>query len=297
MGVGIVLVRSSLDTRLRSPDDLKRLGITPLGIIQRMQKKVRKGFPSVMHTGAGKAFDPHLVAYHNPLLSDAEGYRHLRTAIQDIVDKDPLGVIAITSANPQEGKSTIAANLAVSFALMEGGCLLIDADLRRPTIHQIFGLQRGPGLTHVLADLADFEEVVQRKVVENLDVLTAGDAVKNPAELLGGRTMKELIQKVRGQYRVVLVDTSPLLAVTDAGVLARVIDGVLMVVQAGGTTAEMLESAGEHLKSQRHNFLGLVLNKFDPKSAYGSSRYAYKIGYGPYEYTAGKRTKRRRHHA
>ncbi len=294
-GIGITLVRASLDTKLRSPDDLKRLGVTPLGIIQRMEKKVLKGMTGPNGGGAAKSFDPRLVTYYNPLLSDAEGYRHLRTAIQDSVEKDPLGVIAIASASPQEGKSTIASNLAVSFSLMEGRCLLIDADLRRPSIHEIFGLQRGPGLTQIGAGLAEFDEVVHRKVLDNLDILTAGNAVKNPAELLAKQSMKELFEKLRRQYRIVLVDTPPLLAVTDAGLLARLVDGVIVVVQSGSTTAETLEIAGEKLKSQRHNFLGLVLNRFDARSAYGSYRYGYRIGYGPYEYTAGKKTKRRRH--
>ncbi len=202
----------------------------------------------------GPSLTPGLVAFHNPLLSDAEGYRHLRTAIQDAIDKDPLGVIAITSANPQEGKSTVAANLAISFALMEGRCLLVDADLRRPTIHQFFGVQRGPGLTHVAAGLADFDEVVRRKVIDNLDVLTAGDGVKNPAELLAKRTTKEFFDRIRRQYRVVIVDTPPLLAVTDAGLMARLVDGVLVVVQAGSTTVEVLENAGERLKSAAPQF-------------------------------------------
>ncbi len=290
-GIGITIMRSSLDTRLRSPDDLKRIGITPIGVIQRMQK----GTPAVLTGKNGgsrdKPFEPSLVVYHNPLLSDSEGYRHLRTSIQDTVNKEPIGVIALTSANQQEGKSTVIANLSLSFALMEGKCLLIDADLRRPTLHKLFGLEREPGLGEILAGKDGNLEAIHRGVVENLDILTAGNAVDNPAELLAKHTMVEFIQKVRSRYRIVLLDTPPLLMVTDAGIMAREVDGVLVVTESGGTTAEMLEAISERLKGQHCNFLGYVLNKFDARSAYGSRQYGYRVGYGPYEYRSSKKLK------
>ena len=288
-GFGITIVRSSLDTRLRGPDDLKRLGISPIGVIQKMQKGAQTALAGTNGGAHDKPFDPSLVVYHNPLLSDSEGYRHLRTAIQDSINKEPIGIIAVTSANQQEGKSTVTANLSLSFALMEGKCLLIDADLRRPTAHKLFGLQREPGLGEVLTGKADVHAVVHKDVVENLDLLTAGGAVDNPAELLARHTMVEFIQKIRSRYRIVLLDTPPLLTVTDAGIMARVVDGVLVVTESGTTTAEMLEAISERLKSQHCNFLGYVLNKFDARSAYGSRHYGYRVGYGPYEYRSSKK--------
>lgn len=288
LGLGIVLVRSSLDTKLRSPNDLKRLGIIPIGVIQQMGKTNGLGFASTMAPDSGKAFDRRLVTYFNPLLSDAEGYRHLRAAIQDKLDRNPLGVLAITSANPQEGKSTIAANLAVSFSLMEGSCLLVDADLRRPTVHTFYALERGPGLTNALENSASFEHVVHKNVIEKLDVLTAGDEVKNPSELLLSKSMTDLIEKFRSKYHVIIVDTPPLLAVSDAGPLTRAANGVLVVIQAGSTTGDMLDALGQRLKSQRVNFLGLVLNRYDPKLAYGSRGYGYHVGYGSYGYESKK---------
>ena len=290
-GIGITIMRSSLDTRLRGPEDLKRLGIKSLGVIQKMQKGMPVDPNGKNGGGQERAFSHSLQVYHSPLSADSEGYRHLRTAIQDAVNKEPLGVIAVTSAYQQEGKSTVMANLAMSFALMEGKCLLIDADLRRPTVHQLFDLVREPGLGDILKGTSHFHTVVHKDVVENLDILTAGNAVDNPAELLAKRTMIGFIEEVRSRYRVILLDTPPLLTVTDAGILARVVDSVFVVTESGNTTSEMLEAIGERLSGQHCGFLGYVLNKFDARSAYGSKQYGYRVGYGPYEYRSSKKLK------
>jgi capsular exopolysaccharide synthesis family protein len=282
IGVSIVFVRASLDTRLRTPEDLKRLGIAPLAVIHWVDKKLLAAMKAEEQSGNGKPFHPTLIMYHNPFAPVSETYRHLRTSMQDEIEKQSLKVVMLTSGRPQEGKSTVTANLAVAFAQNGQRVLLIDADLRRPAIHGIFGMTDQPGLTDVLLRQAALQACVHRSVLEDLDILCSGHAVPNPAELLGSAVMKEMVKETRPLYDIVLLDCAPLLPVADAGVLAHWVDGTVLVVQSGFTTIEMLEHAEEFLTTQHHNVLGLVLNGFDAIKSYGTAHFAYNSGYAYY---------------
>ena len=294
-GLAVVFIRAYTDLRVRTPEDLKKYGFIPLTSIAHMTTN-GSGFGSGNGTMKdGKPFDNHLVAYHNPFSPIAESFRHLRTNVQYAQLDKPLKTILVTSPNPKEGKSTIAANLAITFAQTEQKVLLIDADMRRPTIHSLFGLKKDPGLTDLLFGTATLQEVTWEGVLDNLWIINAGTTPPNPAEILGSMKMKKFIETVRLAYDIVIFDSPPVLAVTDAVVLATAVDGALLVVSSDRTHVQTLEKATETLKGIGRTAVGVVLNDFDVRKAYGgyySSRYG-NYGYGYYYSTDGERKKKK----
>lgn len=286
LGVGIVLLRSYLDVRVRTPEDLKRFGFISLAAIQQMDAEIEKVEANGNGSGVNghPEFDRHMVTYYNPLSSLSEAYRRLRTNVLYAQLDSPLRSFLITSPNPSEGKSTTIANLAVTFAQAERRVLLVDADMRRPTLHNHFGLQKNPGLTDLFVGSTSFEEIVNKDVVENLDVLCCGTTPPNPAELLGSKRMQEFIKQMTIKYDLVLFDSPPLLAVTDAAVLSTAVDGALLVVSAGSTRAAAIQRAAESLINVGGKVLGVVLNNFDIKKAYGGYYGSYRYGYYGYGY-------------
>jgi tyrosine-protein kinase Etk/Wzc len=295
LGVAVVFIRAYTDLRVRTPEDLKKYGFIPLTSIIHMTTNGSGNGSRIGTTKDGKAFDNHLVAYHNPFSPIAESFRHLRTNVQYAQLDKPLKTILVTSPNPKEGKSTIAANLAITFAQTEQRVLLIDADMRRPTIHSLFGLKKDPGLTDFLFGTATLQEVTWEGVLDNLWIINAGTTPPNPAEILGSIKMKKFIETVRLAYDIVIFDSPPVLAVTDAVVLATAVDGALLVVSSDRTHVQTLEKATETLKGIGRTAVGVVLNDFDVRKAYGgyySSRYG-NYGYGYYYNTDGERKKKK----
>lgn len=294
LGIGIVLVRARLDDRIRTPEDLKKHGITPLSTISRMEDELRNGTHEQTPGVEGHDLDPHLVAFHIPFSQSAEGYRHLRTNVQYSQPDHPLLTITITSSTPKEGKSTTAGNLAITFANTQSRVLLVDADMRRPTIHTLFGLEQEPGLTDILFDKGTVEEIIHRNVVQNLDVLCSGTLPPNPVEILAAGKMREFIEKVSRIYSVVLFDSPPLLAVTDAALLSRITDGVVLVTSAGQTTLRSLDRAAEVLGGVHKKAIGVVLNNFDFRKASAGYQGYYAVAYGYTDSPGDKQGKRAR---
>jgi capsular exopolysaccharide synthesis family protein len=216
-----------------------------------------------------------LVAYTEPRSAAAEAYRTLRTNIQFASPDKPVHTLLATSTSPDDGKSTTIANLAITFAAAGAPTVLVDADLRRPHLHQIFDLPNEAGLTTLVSEMARNKtgEVgklpLQDTKVPNLQVLTSGPIPPNPAEILASQRMAEILALLRNGAEYVLIDTPPIIAVTDAAVLAPRVDGVLLVVNAGKTKRELAIKARDMLKQVNANLLGVVLNnaKID-KSAY-----------------------------
>jgi tyrosine-protein kinase Etk/Wzc len=298
LGAAVVFIRAKTDFRVRTPEDLKKYGFIPLTSIIRITANGSGVGSANGLSKNGKPLDGHLVAYHNPFSPIAESFRHLRTNIQYAQLDKPLKTILVTSPNPKEGKSTIASNLAITFAQTEQKVLLIDADMRRPKIHSLFGLKKDPGLTDFLFGSATLEDVTWEGVLENLSVIAAGTTPPNPAEILGSIKMKKFIETVRLAYDVIIFDSPPVLAVTDAVVLATAVDGALLVVSSDHTHAQSLEKATEALKGIGKTAVGVVLNNFDISKAYGgyySSRYGnYGYGYGYYYSVDGDRKKKKK---
>lgn len=286
LGIAIALLRSYLDVRVRTPEDLKRFGFVPLSAINQMNEELQAAETNGKGNGIHKDsdFDKHLVSHFNPLSPLAESYRRLRTSVLYAQMDSPLKSFLVTSANPSEGKSTTIANLAIAFAQAEKRVLLVDADMRRPTLHTQFGISKNPGLTDLFVGTSTFDEVVNRNVVDNLDILCCGTTPPNPAELLGSKRMQEFIQQMTVKYDLVMFDSPPLLAVTDAAILSTCIDGVVLVVSAGSTRAAAIYRATEFLASVGGKVLGMVLNNFDVKKAYGGYYGSYRYGYYGYGY-------------
>jgi capsular exopolysaccharide synthesis family protein len=181
----------------------------------------------------------------------------------------------ITSAGPREGKSTTVANLAVSIAQSGKSVLVVDADLRNPTQHKLFGLSNAEGLSVALVQDQNYQTYIQETAVPGVMVLTGGPIPPNPAELVGSKRMKRLIEEVSTQFDMVLIDTPPIVAVTDAAILAQEVDGVILVLASGEVNKEYAQRAKELLDKVGAKILGAVLNKVDMKT----SEYYYYYYY------------------
>ena len=216
-----------------------------------------------------------LVAYTEPKSAAAEAYRTLRTNIQFASPDKPVHCLLATSTSPDDGKSTTIANLAITFAEAGSPTILVDADLRRPHLHTMFGLSNDVGLTTLVAEITRSKGdsptglPLQKTQVENLQVLTSGPVPPNPAEILSSKRMAEILVMLKGQADYVLIDTPPIVAVTDAAILSPRVDGVLLVVNAGKTRRDLAVKARDMLQQVNANILGVVLNNAQvDKSAY-----------------------------
>jgi len=213
-----------------------------------------------------------LISLTNPKSSIAEQFRTVRTSIEfSSVDKD-LRSVVITSPSPEEGKSTVTANLAVVFAQQGKRVLLVDSDLRKPTVHYTFHIENHVGLTNVLTKQITLEKAVKTTRQENLWILTSGPIPPNPSELLGSSSMNALLEKAKNEYDLIIFDSSPVLAVTDAQVLSNLTDGVVLVISSGNTQKDSAKKAKELLESAKAKILGVVLNN---KKEQDSQHYYY----------------------
>ncbi|RDU37241.1 capsular biosynthesis protein [Neobacillus piezotolerans] len=207
-----------------------------------------------------------LVTLFDPKSTISEQYRTIRTNIQfSSVDREVRSLM-VTSSGPSEGKSTTASNLAVVFAQQGKKVLLVDADMRRPTVHYTFNLPNTFGMTNVLTKQISFSEAVRNTDVEDLYVLSSGPIPPNPAELLGAATMGQLFEEALEMFDLVIFDTPPVLAVTDAQILANKCDGTLLVIYSGKTQIELITKAKELLDAAQGKLLGTVLNHKEIKS-------------------------------
>jgi capsular exopolysaccharide synthesis family protein len=202
---------------------------------------------------------PPLITLRDPSSAAAEAYRTLRTNLLFTSLDKPLHTLLATSTAPDEGKSTTLANLAVTMAQAEQSVLLVDCDLRRPSLHTIFGASNEQGLTSAILD-PDAALPIQPTAVPGLSLLTSGPLPPRPADLLGSRRMGVLIERLRREADIVLFDTPPVVAVTDAAVLAPRLDGVLLVLHAGHTRRDRAREARQILEKVKANIVGVVLN-------------------------------------
>ena len=228
-----------------------------------------------------------LVVLENPKSPVAEAYRIARTNIQFAAVDEDIKCLLVTSSGPGEGKSTSAANLAVAFAQSGKNVLLVDADLRKPTQHKIWGKDNMCGLTNILLGDSSIAETKQSTPMANLYVITTGPIPPNPAELLGSQRMSKLLEQFAGHADIVMIDTPPIIAVTDAALLAPQVDGVVLVVASGQAQIEAVLKAKQMLANGKARILGILLNKVDEDS----QDYYYYYYYG--EGTRGKKKGKR----
>ncbi|MDI3328516.1 MAG: CpsD/CapB family tyrosine-protein kinase [Alicyclobacillaceae bacterium] len=220
-----------------------------------------------------------LIACFHPQSPIVEGYRSLRTNIEFAAAASEVRSLVVTSCTPLEGKTVTSANLAVVEAQAGRRVLLIDADLRKPSIHHLMTLSNRVGLTSVLIGERDLAQAIVRFQVEGLEVLTSGPLPPNPAELLGSERMKALLKRVEEEYDLVILDAPPILPVADAQILSSMVDGVLWVIRVGRVPREAAVKARQLLDLAKARVLGVVLNDKREKSGDGYSYY-YPYSYG-----------------
>ncbi|MGG0283576.1 CpsD/CapB family tyrosine-protein kinase [Peribacillus butanolivorans] len=214
-----------------------------------------------------------LIALTNPKSPITEQYRLIRTNIQfSSVDKE-IKTIVVTSAEPNDGKSTTAANLAIVLAQEEKKVLLVDADLRKPSIHYAFNISNIHGLTSVLTKKMDLRKTISNSNVLNLDILTSGPIPPNPSEILNSKAIETAINELKDIYDYIIFDTPPVLVVTDSQIVANKCDGVIMVVASGKTNKQSAVKAKELLEKANTSLLGVVLNGMESDT---SNYYYYQ---------------------
>lgn len=231
-----------------------------------MAKKERKGT---------ETHPVSLITLVDPSSPVAEQYRTIRTNLQFASSVDrKLQTIVITSSGPGEGKSTTAANLAVVFANSGSRVLLIDADMRKPTVYKTFQLSNTAGLSTILSTEKSVVSTAQSTGIENLSVLTSGPKPPNPSELLNSQRMNQILEEARRSYDIVIFDMPPIVAVTDAQIMASKVDGTLLVVRENVTKKEAVTKAGELLKLVNARVLGAVYNGAEQSKDQGYYYYS-----------------------
>ena len=203
-----------------------------------------------------------IISYNDPKSVISEQYREIRTNIEYSNVDQNTKTILVTSSDKNEGKTTTVSNLAVSFANLNKKVLLIDCDLRNPSIHKMFRLNNIYGLTDILAKDRAVDKCIQETELENLYVLTAGATPPNPAEILSSEKMKNLIEDLKNIYDYIFIDTPPIGLVTDAGVLSSFIDGVVLVVKSESVEKKYLEETKKKLDAVDARILGAILNSY-----------------------------------
>lgn len=229
-----------------------------------------------------------LITFSNPKSPISEAYRVLRTNIQYTSVDNPLKMLTVTSAGPGEGKTTTSINIAITFAQTGKRVMLIDGDLRKPKVHKILGLENQNGLTNILANKGDYIKYIKETKIEGLDVITCGAIPPNPSELLNSNQMKQLLQTIRKDYDMVVIDAPPVGNVTDAAIISTIVDGTILVAASGTVEVESLKRAKELLQKVNANIIGVVLNKLDRNSK-GNYYYYYYYYYGESETPSKKK--------
>ncbi|ADL13626.1 capsular exopolysaccharide family [Acetohalobium arabaticum DSM 5501] len=221
--------------------------------------------------------DVELITNYSSKSPLAEAYRTLRTNIEFLSPDDPLETMVITSSVPQEGKSITIANLAVSMAENGQQVIVIDADMRKPMQHRIFEITNFGGLSDLLTGELNFAEGLQKTNIEGISLISGGNVPPNPAELLGSQKMEEVIKQAENKADIVLIDSPPVIAVTDSRLLANKVDGVMLVVAAQETDEEALAKSQQMLEKVQANVIGTVLTKYpaEESNSYYSGYYNY----------------------
>jgi polysaccharide biosynthesis transport protein len=292
-GIGLALLREYLDNTVKTPDDIENLAHLPsLAVVpsfgEGSVEARRNGFlRAASSNGHEKRIE--LVAQHLPKSQMSEAFRALRTALLLSQPDHPPQVILVTSALPREGKTTAAANLAVTLAQLGDKTVLVDADLRKPGVGRLLNLGTGKyaGLSSYLAGVSSLELVtVPHPAIPNLAAIPTGPLPPNPADLLSSNRLSEAIAELRKTFKFIVIDSPPIMAATDAVILSVQTDGVLLVVRSGETPKEAFTRTRDLLVSVKCRLLGVVLNAVDssaPDYYYSYRYYPYSYGYGPQE--------------
>jgi len=270
LGLGLCFFFEHLDNTFKTPDDVKQhLGLPFLGMVPDVNARASGPVPARTSP----------LILRSPKSAVAEAYRVLRTnLIFSSADRTGGRVLAISSANPGEGKTTTVANLAASLAINGSRVLAVDADLRRPTMHQHFGLTKTPGLSDLIVGKAKPSEAIHKTQFGGLQVMPCGYVPPNPTELLGSASLREILAALRTHYDWVLIDTPPILAMADTAVLCPLIDGLAIVVGAETSSRPAVQRAVDQIQSVNGRLIGVILNKVN----FERNSYYYGQYYGEY---------------
>lgn len=285
LGMFFVWVRTSLDNTIKTPEDIERtLGITFVGLLPANADELRqKG-------GAKRRLKvpdehPELVVHLHPLSAAAEAARTVRTNLMFASPDKPFRRLLVTSSAPAEGKTTVACGIAIGFAQSGERVCLIDCDLRRPRLHRIFNRAGDSGLTNVLVGEAAIDDVALPTQIDNLYCIPSGPIPPNPAEIFHSAKFAQLLKELSGKFDRVIIDSPPLVAVTDAAILSKLVDGTVFVLRAFATTSTLARQGLRILQDVQGRIAGAVLNAVDlSRAEYSYYYYHYRRpGYGPRE--------------
>jgi len=292
-GIGLALLLEYMDNTVKTPDDIETLARLPsLAVVPQFtgsngdvkKHRLLQGFAA---NGHEKRIE--LVAQHLPKSQMSEAFRALRTSILLSQADHPPQVILVTSALPREGKTTAAANLAVTLAQLGDRTVLVDADLRKPGVGRLLNLGSGKyaGLSSYLAGVSSLDLVtVPHPAIPNLAAIPTGPLPPNPADLLSSHKLADAITELRTKYKFIVIDSPPVMAATDAVIISVQTDGVLLVVRSGTTPKAAFSRTRDLLSSVKCHILGVVLNAVNsraPDYYYSYRYYPYSYGYGPQE--------------
>jgi len=292
-GVGLAFFLEYLDTSVGTPDDVWRaVSLNTLGVVPDLRSLGRRLYePSAQHkhdpvgrqahprVKGGRSLSKDLIVSQHPLSIIAESYRTIRTALLLSQAEKPPQVILLTSPGPEDGKTVTTLNLGITLAQGGHSVVVIDADLRKGRCHKLLGVKNHQGLTNVLTGNLTLEEGVQKTMLDGLSLLSRGVLPPNPADLVGSRKMKEVLDALHESFKFILIDSPPVNAVTDAAVLSQLCDGVLLVLNGQRSKVAATRKAIEHLEAVRARFLGVVLNNIDMSNPdYAEYRHFYKYG-------------------
>ncbi len=278
LAFGYVLVKNYFDNTVKTPEDLESRNIAVLGWVPQFDTIIKNGMNGYEFIVAKK-----------PDSMAGEAFRTIRTRIQlTRLEANTLKTILVTSPAPQEGKTIVGINLGGSFAQANKKTIVIDCDLRKPRVHEFFRKKRIPGLIDYLFGQAQLKDIIQKAEISNLEFITCGTIPPNPAEMLESEKMKKFLSDIRNEYDIVILDSPPIIAVTDSEILSTMVDGTILVVSAETTEYEMMERSVELMKKDKSSFIGAILNNFSYRSGYGSY---YKYYYYYSEDTSGGKTK------
>ena len=274
-GLLLAFTIEALDNTVKSPEAAEELvGAPLLGVIPMLSQ-------SRQHAIAD-APERDLAVFKDPTCLAAEACRSIRTNMLFISAQKEFSLFSVTSPGPQDGKTTVAINLAVTMAQAGGRILLIDTDMRRPRIHRSFGLKSDKGISSVIAGDIPLKDAIQKSEVPNLDILPCGPMPPNPAELLHTERFRQILAECHGGYDRVILDSPPIGPVTDPAIIGGATDGVVLVLRAGHTTREATQFARRQLGDAGARILGLVINQTDRKGSGYGYRYGYYGSYGSY---------------
>jgi polysaccharide biosynthesis transport protein len=284
LGIGLAFLLDLMDRTVKSQDDVETIvGLPFLGMIPSMEqqehKPRRRGQPPELESVRTR--DMYVLSH--PRSPVAECHRSLRTNITFMSPEKPMRRLLVTSAGPREGKTTTAVGLGITMAQSGGRVVLVDTDMRRPRLHQALGVSNERGVTSLVVGECALADAIKGTDVPQLDVIPCGPVPPNPTELLHTERFKELLTRLSESYNLVILDSPPVIAVTDAMVLSTQVDGVVLVAKAGRTTKDMLSHTKRHLTGINANILGVVLNDVDVRRRqYGY--YDYRDYGGRYGY-------------